>query len=164
MNLTRSAPATRTAALAGYPQCYAERRDGESRVSTPQADPAPNGSRNRHRFVVADLISRVGEFYRHPETNRKHRHVASLLVLGCAALLFLSLCLPYFEPPLGGLEYFLYLSGLTVLLGGVSVLRRERGAIGAAAAVAATGAVGLIVFRFVFAFGISWLFGVLMPN
>jgi hypothetical protein len=72
--------------------------------------------------------------------------------------------LPYFNPPAGGTEYFLYLSVLTVILGGVAVLRRERGAIGAAAAVAATGAASVIVFMLAFPFVISWLLGILMPD
>jgi hypothetical protein len=88
----------------------------------------------------------------------------SLFVLGCAALLAVSLLLPYFNPPAGGAEYFLYLAGLTVVFGGVAILRRERGAIGAAAAVAATGAARFIVFMFAFAFGVSWLPGIFMPD
>jgi len=133
-------------------------------VTTPQADQAPNQSGNHHASALANIFGRVGEFYRHPEPNRKDRHVVSLVVLGCAALLFVSLLLPYYNPPVGGTEYFLCLSALTVILGGVAVLRRERGAIGAAAAVAATGAAGFIVFMLAFPFVISWLLGILMPD
>jgi hypothetical protein len=133
-------------------------------VTTPQGDRTPSQLGDRRASILGNFFGRVGEFYRHPEPNRKHHHVVSLAVLGCAALLYVSLLLPYFNPPIGGAEYFLYLSGLTVLLGGVAILRKERGAIGAAAAVAATGAAAFIVFMFAFAFGISWLLGVMMPD
>jgi hypothetical protein len=67
-------------------------------------------------------------------------------------------------PPFGGLYFPLYIAALTIILGGVSVLRRERGPFGAAAAVAAVGAGGFIAFMFAFAFGISWLLKLLMPD
>jgi hypothetical protein len=130
-------------------------------VTTPQADPSPIEA-GRRPSALANIFERVGDFYRHSEPDREHHHVVSLLVLGCAVLLYVSLLLPYFNPPVGGAEYFLCLAGLTVILGAIAVLRRERGAIGAAAAVAATGAAGFIVFMYVFAVGVSWLLGILM--
>jgi hypothetical protein len=59
--------------------------------------------------------------------ERARRPLVSILVLGASLLLFVSLAIPYFDPPFGGADYFFWLPILTIVLGIAAALRRERG-------------------------------------
>jgi hypothetical protein len=87
-----------------------------------------------------------------------------MLAIGCGALVPVALLVPFFRPPLGG-EYFVYwVCGATVLLGMVAALRGERGLLGLIAAIVSLTAGALAVFGILFAFGISLLIRLAMPD
>lgn len=50
-----------------------------------------------------------------------------MLALGASLLLFVSVVIPYFDPPFGGADYFFWLPILAMGLGIAAALRRERG-------------------------------------
>jgi hypothetical protein len=117
-----------------------------------------------HRAIEA-----VGGFYRGPEladgdSRRAHVTPVSLIVIGCGGLIMVAFIVPFFEPPFGGGYFIYWLCALTVLLEIVAVLRKERGLIGAAAAVVALGAAALAAFGVAFAFGYSWFMRIVMPD
>lgn len=90
-----------------------------------------------------------------PASNHGLR--VSVLVVGCGALILVSLLIPHFDPPFGGVEYWKWISGVTILLGVVSWLRRERGPLAVVAVAVTCGAVGLLLLTVIvpFIYGIG---------
>jgi hypothetical protein len=63
-----------------------------------------------------------------------------------------------------GEEHLSLVASLTVALGIVALLRKERGALGAAAGVVALGATGFLLFMAAFPYACSWMLNAFMPN
>ena len=85
--------------------------------------------------------------------------------LGAAAVLavYLGLAIVGLLPGDQGSHGFT-IAGVVVLLGVVSVLRKERGPLGAAAAVVALCSAGFVLFSYAFAYTMTWLMHVFMPD
>jgi uncharacterized membrane protein YccC len=75
----------------------------------------------------------------------EHRLRLSVLVVGCGLLILVSLAVPFFQPPFGGDRYWQWLCGVTVLLGAMSLFRRERGALAIVATIVTVAAGGLLL-------------------
>jgi hypothetical protein len=94
----------------------------------------------------------------------ERRPVVSLVVLGCSLLILVSLAIPGFEPPFGGIYYVSWLAGGTAALGFVANRRREPGAFARAGLVCALLAAGLLILSIVFPCAISLALHLTMPN
>ena len=60
-------------------------------------------------------------------------------------MLFISVGIPYFEPPFGGDAYFLWLPIIAVVLGLMGALRRERGPVARVGLIGGACAGGILV-------------------
>jgi hypothetical protein len=109
----------------------------------------------------------LAEFYGAPggDAARQGGFRVAILTLGVAAVLvvYLGLTIVGLRPAEQGSHGFT-IAGVVFLLGVVSVLRKERGALGAAAAVVALGSAGFVLFSYAFAYTITWLMHVFMPD
>jgi len=117
---------------------------------------------DRKRGPFRDGLRRVGDFYSHRPGEAAPLHVASLLVVGCGVLLIVELFLPYFTPPVSLAVLFDHLPLAACVFGVGAVFRRERGVIGAVAAVVGLGAALMLVLGYVFGYTYSWLMGILI--
>lgn len=88
----------------------------------------------------------------------------SVFVLGSGLLIVVSLVVPFFEVPFGGDRYFQWLSAVTVLLGTISLLRKERGPLAGAAALVALGAAGLLILTVIVPLAYVLAMRLLMPD
>lgn len=96
--------------------------------------------------------------------STQQRAPFSLLVVGCGVLILLSLILPYFKPPFGGENYWQWLCAVTIVLGSISLVRKERGTV-AIVALAVTGlALSLLLLTVVVPVAYSLAMRLLMPD
>ena len=90
-----------------------------------------------------------------------------MLTVGCGVILFVLL-LPFSRTPdavrLSGGEYVAWLGGATVLLGGIALVRRERGHLALASAMITVAVIGLILFTVVVGLGSAVLMRIFMPD
>jgi len=85
----------------------------------------------------------------------QHRLRLSVLVVGCGALILVSLLIPFFRTPFGGEDYWQWLCAGTIVLGGMSLLRRERGPLAIAAVAVTVAAGGLLLLTVIVPFAYS---------
>ena len=97
-------------------------------------------------------------------TASENRSRLSLLVVGSGALILLSLFLPFFRPPFGGDYYWQWMCGITILLGVISLLRRERGSLAIVARCVTAGAAGLLLLTVLVPFAYSLVMRLFMHD
>lgn len=83
-----------------------------------------------------------------PNDSKPHRLRISVVVIGSGLLLATSALNPYQVPPFGGHYYLYWLAGITVVLGAISILRREKGHLALAAAIVTVAAAAFILVTF----------------
>jgi hypothetical protein len=117
-----------------------------------------------HGTCGRGFLAAVGEFYREPEGGARGSHIFSLLALGWGALVAVSLMLPHFAPSSDDHAFFYSAVGLTVSTAVLSVLRKERGLLGAAAAVVGACAGVLGLFFPAFGLAAAWIIDMFMGD
>jgi len=132
-------------------------------VISPNADLAPtDAAQGSHAGLPPWLISTEPQ----PLTPlAEGASGVAIPTLGAAAVLavYLGLAIVGLLPGDQGSHGFT-IAGVVVLLGVVSVLRKERGPLGAAAAVVALCSAGFVLFSYAFAYTMTWLMHVFMPD
>ena len=99
-----------------------------------------------------------------PKLANEARPLLSLLVVGCGVLIVVSYLVPLFEPPFAGTWYMQSLAGVTCVLGGLALLRGERGGVARVALVVTLSSAALFLFTIVFPWAYSAAMGALMPD
>jgi hypothetical protein len=127
-------------------------------------DPRPG---NVHSSRASRRLAALREYYGGSAADAARPAVfrVAILTLAAGAVLavYLGLAVLGLLPGEQGSRGFT-IAGAVVLLGAVSVLRKERGPLGAAAAIVALGAAGFVLFSYVFAYTVTWLMHVFMPD